>query len=91
MPDSTIGEEAFRKALEQVPRPSFHQAHHRTHQLCDYVSDYLQTILYLVMMLATVVERQTADIVLTSTNETVITAIKILIVKPLIAYFYRRS
>ena len=42
-------------------------------------------------MLATVVERQTADIVLTSTNETVITAIKILIVKPLIAYFYRRS
>jgi len=42
-------------------------------------------------MLATVVERQTADIVRTSTNETVITAIKILIVKPLIAYFYRRS
>jgi hypothetical protein len=42
-------------------------------------------------MLATVVERQTADIVLTSTNETVITAIKISIVKPLIAYFYRRS
>jgi len=42
-------------------------------------------------MLATVVERQTADIVLTSTNETVIIAIKILIVKPLIAYFYRRS
>ena len=42
-------------------------------------------------MLATVVERQTADIVLTSSNETVITAIKILIVKPLIAYFYRRS
>jgi hypothetical protein len=29
-------------------------------------------------MLATVVERQTADIVLTSTNETVITAIKII-------------
>ena len=42
-------------------------------------------------MLATVVERQTADIVLTSTNETVIIAIKIVIVKPLIAYFYRRS
>jgi hypothetical protein len=42
-------------------------------------------------MLATVVERQTADIVRTSTNETVITAIKILIVKHLIAYFYRRS
>ena len=42
-------------------------------------------------MLATVVERQTADKVLTSTNETVITTIKILIVKPLIAYFYRRS
>ena len=42
-------------------------------------------------MLATVVERQTADIVLTSTNETVIIAIKIVIVKTLIAYFYRRS
>ena len=42
-------------------------------------------------MLATVVEMQTADIVLTSTNETVIIAIKIVIVKPLIAYFYRRS
>jgi hypothetical protein len=46
MPDSTIGKEAFRKALEQ--------AHHRTHQLYDYVSDSLQTILYLVMMLATI-------------------------------------
>jgi len=42
-------------------------------------------------MLVTVVERQTADIVLTSTNETVIIAIKIVIVKTLIAYFYRRS
>ena len=42
-------------------------------------------------MLATVVERQTADIVLTSTKETVITAIKTVFVKPLIAYFYRRS
>ena len=42
-------------------------------------------------MLAKGVERQTADIVLTSTNETFITAIKISIVKPLIAYFYRRS